>query len=141
MVRVTHSGGYAGNILRVDLTTGGTERVLTEEGTGLPFSKGLTNLPAFCISRPCDILNTHAGSCCKMISRENMKVRILIEQDEDGIFIAECPSLPGCVSQGKTRNEAIENIQDAIRGYLESLKKHDEPIPPSIDEEIVEVAL
>jgi antitoxin HicB len=70
-----------------------------------------------------------------------MKVRILIEQDEDGIFVAECPSLPGCVSQGKSRNEAIENIQDAIRGYLESLKKHDEPIPPSIDEEIVEVAL
>ena len=70
-----------------------------------------------------------------------MKVRILIEKDEDGIFVAECPSLPGCVSQGKTRNEAIENIQDAIRGYLESLKKHDEPIPPSIDEEIVEVAL
>ena len=70
-----------------------------------------------------------------------MKVRILIEQDEDGIFVAECPSLPGCVSQGKTRSEAIQNIQDAIRGYLESLKKHNEPIPPSIDEEIVEVAL
>jgi len=70
-----------------------------------------------------------------------MKVRILIEQDEDGIFVAECPSLPGCVSQGNTRNEAIRNIQDAIRGYLESLKKHDEPIPPSIDEEIVEIAL
>jgi len=70
-----------------------------------------------------------------------MKVRILIEQDEDGIFIAECPSLPGCVSQGKTRSEAVKNIQDAIRGYLESLKKHNEPIPPSIDEEIVEVAL
>ena len=70
-----------------------------------------------------------------------MKVRILIEQDEDGIFVAECRSLPGCVSQGKTRNEAIKNIQDAIPGYLESLRKHDEPIPPSIDEEIVEVAL
>ena len=70
-----------------------------------------------------------------------MKVRILIEQDEDGIFVAECPSLPGCVSQGTTRSEAIRNIQDAIRGCLESLKKHDEPIPPSIDEEIVEVAL
>jgi predicted RNase H-like HicB family nuclease len=70
-----------------------------------------------------------------------MKVRILIEQDEDGIFVAECPSLPGCVSQGKTRSEAVQNIQDAIRGYLESLKRHNEPIPPSIDEEIVEVAL
>ncbi|MEK6680717.1 MAG: type II toxin-antitoxin system HicB family antitoxin, partial [Nitrospirota bacterium] len=35
-----------------------------------------------------------------------MRLRILIEQDEDGIFVAECPSLPGCVSQGKTRKEA-----------------------------------
>ena len=70
-----------------------------------------------------------------------MKYRIFIEQDEDGIFVAQCPSLPGCISQGKTRKKAIENIQDAIRGYLESLDKHNEPIPPSIDEEIVEVAL
>ena len=70
-----------------------------------------------------------------------MKYRIIIEQDEDRTFVVECPSLPGCVSQGKTRKEAIENIQDAIRGYLESLNKHDEPIPPPIDEEIVEVAI
>ncbi|MBI5182488.1 MAG: type II toxin-antitoxin system HicB family antitoxin [Nitrospirae bacterium] len=70
-----------------------------------------------------------------------MRLRILIEQDEDGIFVAECPSLPGCVSQGKTRKEAIKNIQDAIKGYLESLKKHNEPIPPSVEEEIIEVAV
>ena len=70
-----------------------------------------------------------------------MKYRIIIEEDEDGVFVVECPSLPGCISQGKTRKEAIENIQGAIRGYLESLKKHDEPIPPPIDEEIVEVAI
>jgi len=70
-----------------------------------------------------------------------MKYRILIEQDEDGMFIAECPALPGCLSQGKTRSEAIENIQDAIKGYLESLKKHNEPIPPAIQEEIIEVAI
>jgi predicted RNase H-like HicB family nuclease len=68
-----------------------------------------------------------------------MKYRILIEQDEDGMFIAECPTLPGCISEGKTRQEAVENIQDAIKGYLESLKKHGEPIPPSIYEEIVEI--
>ena len=68
-----------------------------------------------------------------------MKYRILIERDEDGVFIAECTSLPGCISQGSTRDEAIENIQDAITGYLESLRKHDEPIPPPIEEEIVEV--
>ncbi len=70
-----------------------------------------------------------------------MTYRILLTQDEDGIFIAECPSLPGCISQGKTRKEAIENIRDAVCGYLESLKKHNEPISPSIDEEIVEVSL
>lgn len=68
-----------------------------------------------------------------------MKLRIIIEQDEDGIFISECPTLPGCISQGKTRKEALENIKDAIKGYLESLKKHNEPIPPTIDEEVVEI--
>jgi len=68
-----------------------------------------------------------------------MHYRILIEQDEDGMFVAECPSLPGCISQGDTRKNAISNIHDAIKGYLESLKKHNEPIPPSIQEEIIEV--
>jgi predicted RNase H-like HicB family nuclease len=68
-----------------------------------------------------------------------MRYRILIEQDENGVCVAECPSLPGCISQGNTRREAISNIHDAIRGYLESLKKHNEPIPPSIQEEIIEV--
>ena len=68
-----------------------------------------------------------------------MKYRIILEQDEDGMFVAECPSLPGCVSKGKRRKEALKNIQDAIKGYLESLKKHNEPIPPSIEEEMVEV--
>ena len=63
-----------------------------------------------------------------------MKYRILIEQDEDGIYVAECPSLPGCVSQGKTRSDAVDNIKDSIKGYLESLKKHNGPIPPLIVE-------
>jgi antitoxin HicB len=68
-----------------------------------------------------------------------MKYRVVIETDEDGAFIAECPALPGCISQGKTRDEAVENIRDAIRGYLESLRKHNEPVPPPVTEEIVEV--
>jgi predicted RNase H-like HicB family nuclease len=45
------------------------------------------------------------------------------------------------VSQGDTRAEALANVQEAIAGYLESLKAHDEPIPPSIEEEIVDVAV
>ncbi len=68
-----------------------------------------------------------------------MKFRVKIEQDEDGIFVAECSTLPGCISQGKTRVEAVKNIKDAIEGYLFSLKKHNEPIPPVIEEEMVEV--
>ena len=68
-----------------------------------------------------------------------MKFRVLIEKDEDGASVAEVPSLPGCISQGKTRDEAVRNAQEAIAAYLESLKEHGEPIPPSIDEEIVDV--
>ncbi len=68
-----------------------------------------------------------------------MKLRVLLEQDEDGVFVATCPTLPGCISQGETRQAALANIQDAIAGYLESLRKHGEPIPPPITEEVVEV--
>lgn len=70
-----------------------------------------------------------------------MKFRIIMEQDEDGNYMAQCPTLPGCISQGKTREEALTNIKDAICGYLASLKKHDEPIPPAIEEETVEVSV
>jgi predicted RNase H-like HicB family nuclease len=63
-----------------------------------------------------------------------MKIRVLIEQDEDGKFIATCPMLPGCVSEGDTRRQALANIEDAIAGYLKSLRKHGEPVPPSISE-------
>lgn len=69
-----------------------------------------------------------------------MKYRVLIEQDEDGVFVAQVPSLPGCISQGTTRGEALENVREAIAAYLESLQKHDEPVPPAITEEVVEVS-
>lgn len=70
-----------------------------------------------------------------------LRFRVLIEQDEDGIFVVECPNLPGCISQGKTRAEALANIRDAIEGYLASLEKHGEPVPPPIGEEIIEVSV
>ena len=68
-----------------------------------------------------------------------MKYRVIIQPDEDGVFVAECPSLPGCISQGQTREEAKANIAEAIAGYLESLKERGEPVPPSIEEEIIEL--
>ena len=70
-----------------------------------------------------------------------MKYRVRVEPDEDGMFVAEVPSLPGCISQGRTRGEALQNIQEAIALYLESLEAHHEPIPPPISEEIVEVSI
>ena len=68
-----------------------------------------------------------------------MKYRVLIEQDEDGVYVAEVPALPGCISQGQTREGALENIREAIAAYLESLEAYDDPIPPPITEEVVEV--
>jgi len=68
-----------------------------------------------------------------------MKYRVLIEQDEDGVYVADVPALPGCVSQGQTREEAVENVREAIAAYLESLEAHGDPIPPPITEEVVEV--
>ena len=68
-----------------------------------------------------------------------MTYRVLIEQDEDGVYAAEAPALPGCLSQGRTRSEAMENIKEAIAAYIESLKAHGEAVPPPITEEIVEV--
>jgi len=70
-----------------------------------------------------------------------MKYRVIIEKDEDGVYVAEATNLPGCISQGATRSEAIENIKEAIALYLESLTAHDEPVPPPISEEIIEVSI
>ena len=67
------------------------------------------------------------------------KYRVYLEPDEDGVFVATCPALPGCVSQGRTRSEAAANIREAIEGYIMSLRKHGDPVPPSIIEEVIEV--
>ncbi len=74
-----------------------------------------------------------------LLSNSGMKFRVIVHQDEDGVYVTECTSLPGCISQGKTRKEALLNIEDAIRGYLQSLRKHREAIPPPIEEEMIEV--
>ncbi len=55
--------------------------------------------------------------------------QILLHRDEDGFWVAECPSLPGCATQGKSKDEAIENIKEAIGGYLDVLKGDGKPIP------------
>ena len=51
-----------------------------------------------------------------------MKLHVHIERDEAGYYVAEVPALPGCLSQGKTKDEAIRNIQEAIEGWLEVME-------------------
>jgi len=53
----------------------------------------------------------------------------IIYKGEDNNWVAECPSLPGCISQGKTREEAVENIKEAIEGYIEALKQDGLQVP------------
>jgi predicted RNase H-like HicB family nuclease len=48
-----------------------------------------------------------------------MKLSVTLERDEDGIWVAECPSIPGCVSQGKTKTEALKNIKEAVALCIE----------------------
>ncbi len=69
------------------------------------------------------------------------KFAITLEQDEDGFIVASCPALPGCHSQGRTEEEAIANIREAIRGYAASMRRHGEPIPSIIEVREVEVAV
>ena len=52
------------------------------------------------------------------------KIDVTFEEDEDGFIVASCPSLPGCHSQGRTREEAEVNIREAIIGFVASMKKH-----------------
>ncbi len=56
--------------------------------------------------------------------------QVLLYRGDDGYWIAECPSLPGCVTQGKNREDAIKNIQEAIGGYIRSLEEDHLPVPP-----------
>jgi predicted RNase H-like HicB family nuclease len=65
--------------------------------------------------------------------------RVLLYPGEDGYLVAEVPSLPGCVSQGKTRDEALANVREAISLHEEVLRDRGEPIPDD-NVELVEVA-
>ena len=63
--------------------------------------------------------------------------QVIIKPGEDGFWLAECPSLPGCISQGQSKKEAIKNIQEAIEGYTEILQQDGDPIPEDNMESII----
>lgn len=68
-----------------------------------------------------------------------MKFPVTIERDEDGMWVVECPSIPGCVSQGKTKDEALENVRDAIRLCLEV--RAEQGLPLTVEIRQVEVTV
>jgi len=65
----------------------------------------------------------------EFISIGMLSYRVIIEKDEDGILVDRVPDLPGCATEGKTRQELMQNVKEAIQAYLEALKQHGEPVP------------
>ena len=86
----------------------------------------------------------HSSSDCAGFSGEAdgslevpMKLQVTIDRDEDGVFVVECPAIPGCVSQGRTEAEALANIKDAIRECLSVRAERGMPLTvPTIEIEV-----
>lgn len=68
-----------------------------------------------------------------------MKYTVILQRESDGGYVVTVPALPGCVSQGDSREEALKNIEEAIELYLEDVKAAGEPIPGEDGREYVEV--
>ena len=66
-----------------------------------------------------------------------MRIHVILEQDEDGVWVAEVPAMPGCLSQGQSREEALANIREAIEGWFEVMQSKHAPSPG----ELVEVTV
>ena len=68
-----------------------------------------------------------------------MKMTVTIDRDEDGVWVVECPAIPGCVSQGRTKEEALDNIREAIALCIEV--RAERGLPLTVETRQVEVAL
>jgi predicted RNase H-like HicB family nuclease len=68
-----------------------------------------------------------------------MRYTVVLERETDGGFVASVPALPGCVSQGDTRTEALANIREAIELYVEDCRDAGDPVPTEAGKEFVEV--
>jgi len=68
-----------------------------------------------------------------------MRYTVVLEQEPDGGYVASVPALPGCVSQGDDRNQALENIREAIDLYIEDCREAGDPVPTEAGKEFVEV--
>jgi predicted RNase H-like HicB family nuclease len=68
-----------------------------------------------------------------------MRFTVVLEREDDGGFVASVPSLPGCVSQGDSRDEAMKNVREAIEVYIEDCRESGEPIPSESGREFVDI--
>ena len=66
---------------------------------------------------------------------------IVVEQDEDGVFIGSCPAMQGCYAQGDTYDEVVANLEDVVRLHVEARRSQGEPIPIEIAIDKVEVSV
>ena len=62
-----------------------------------------------------------------------MKYTVVLEKDEDGIYVATVPALPGCISEGHTVEDALTNIKEAIQGFIDDMKSDGEPVPGDVE--------
>ena len=116
--------------------------------TGLPYTGGFTAQYAYHILtklgfmvHPLQAMNSIEPIRNITTIESAKKFAITLEEDEDGYIIVSCPALPGCHSQGRTEEEAVTNIREAIRGYIASMRRHGESIPTIKDIREVEVAV
>lgn len=118
--------------------------------TGLPYTGGFISQDAqrvlkklgfevYQLSDENDIKPMRNATVDASSTEGTRKFAVTLEQDEDGFIVVSCPALPGCHSQGKTEEEAIANIREAIRGYIASMRRHGETIPGITEVREVEV--
>lgn len=77
--------------------------------------------------------------CRSKLKGKNMKYTVILERESDGGFVASVPVLPGCVSQGDTKEEAIANIKEAVNLYLEDCLAAGDPVPVEDSREFIEL--
>jgi antitoxin HicB len=82
-----------------------------------------------------------AVDCIILGKRPSMRYTVILQKEEDGGYVVTVPVLPGCVSQGNTREEALKNIEEAIEVYLEDVRAAGESVPVEDERAFVEVAL
>jgi len=79
------------------------------------------------------------GTIPKVLRRTAMRYTVVLEQEEDGGYVASVPALPGCISQGDNRAEALKNISEAIKLYIEDCRDAGDPVPTEAGKEFVEI--